>query len=181
MRRVKDIIESYDPSKKGDRKKIALIEWFQQHPGKRFDRNEVHTELAGQLNIGEKQIGNYLNELADDGVLKTYGSKRISYELANDVIVPINFQIRAAYWHIVAIFDVKRWGIAGFAVIFTVIWGIMTVPFWFFLISSTVLPGDSVGPLHQSDIFTMAIAMTFWLVIAVASATLLYQYHLWKS
>lgn len=181
MRHVKELTESYDSSKASDRKKIALIEWFQQHPGKRFDRNEVHSELGSELEIGEKQVGNYLNDLAEDEVLEKYGSKRISYQLREDIVVPRKFQIKAGFDHIAAVFDVTRWGLAGFTAMLTFLWGVMTIPFWFFWISLNILPSDSIGPLHQSEILTVAISMTVWLVVFVLIGALLYYIQLRRS
>lgn len=179
MRRVRDVIEKYDSENKKDRKKVILIKWFQQHPGRRFDRMEVHQELGDKLDVGQKRVGDYLEELEEETVLQSYGNQRISYRLADDIIVPIKFQIRAGLRHIYAIFDLNRWGIAGSVVMGTTIWALLTFPFWFFWTILLVLPMEYIGPIHQSEMFNVAIAMTVWLVILLMLSYLLHRFHRW--
>jgi len=79
MRSVEEVIADFDITKTTDRKKIQLIEWFQKHPGARFDVVEVYAALGEELDVGQKQIRNYLNDLAEEDVLQRHGEKRISY------------------------------------------------------------------------------------------------------
>ncbi|MFC7044320.1 hypothetical protein ACFQH6_20615 [Halobacteriaceae archaeon GCM10025711] len=179
MRSVKEVIGEYDSSKEGERKKIILIEWFQQHPGERFDRMEVYRELGDELDVGQKRVGDYLEELEDDAVLESYGGQRISYWLAEDIIIPVKYQVRAGLRHLYAIFDIKRWGIAGFVVVSTAIWTLLTLPFWFFSAVLMVSPRNHIGPIQQSEITIFAIGMTAWLLIFIILSYVLYRARRW--
>lgn len=110
MKRARDVIGEYDSSNKTDRKKIILIEWFQKHPGKRFDRMEVHQELRDELDVGQGRVGQYLKELEEESVLESHGDQRKAYWLSKDIIVPTKYQIIAGIRHLSTIFDIERWG-----------------------------------------------------------------------
>lgn len=181
-RTISEIIEQYGDSTRKERNKVSIIEWFSQHPGERFDRNEVHRELAKELDVGQRSVGDYLKELDEEGVLHSYGEQRISYRLEEDIVIPVKYQIRAAGRHLVAIFDVARWGIVGYLVISTVFWGILTLPFWFFSLLLFIHPRESIGLIHESEIYLFAIAMTAWLLLFVISSFLLWKIRsIWLS
>jgi hypothetical protein len=164
MRRSQDVIDQYDDNSKAGRKKAKIIEWFQQHPGNRFDVAEVYQALGEELSIGEDQIRNYLIKLESEEVLQTHGNTRTAYQLQEDIIVPAKYQIRAVAKHLLAIFDTGRWGYSGVFAVSTVLWGVMTFPFWFIGVSLFFLPGDNIGNITHYDFLTIAIAMSFWLI-----------------
>lgn len=130
MRHTKDVIGGFDTTTQIGRNKAQLVEWFHQRPGSRFDVAEVYAALGGELDVGEGQLRNYLNDLAADGVLERHGKKRIAYGLADDILVPMRYQALAALSHIGAIFDTKRRGVAGFLTVITAAWAALTLPFW---------------------------------------------------
>jgi len=175
MRHVNDIVNGFDITKPIGRKKARLVEWFQARPGSRFDVAEVYASLGGELDVGEGQIRNYLNSLADDGVLQRHGEKRIAYELADDVVVPMRYQAFAVLRHLGAIFDIKRWGLAGFLTIMTAIWAALTLPFWFMWGTLVVYPMDSYASITRPEFLQMAISMTVWLVVFIFVSTALYR------
>lgn len=88
MKHVEDVIDEFDLTETGDRKKARIILWFQKRPGKRFDTMEVTAALGDELEIGQGQIQNYLNDLADDEILHTRGEKRIGYHLTDEIRSP---------------------------------------------------------------------------------------------
>ena len=179
MRRIKDIKGEYDSSNETDRKKIILIEWFQKHPGKRFDCMEVHRELEGELEVGQTRVSQYLKELKEESVLESHGDQRKAYKIADDVLIPTKYQVIAGTRHISTIFDFERWGVIGFLIISTVLWGVLTLPFWFFSILLLITPMNQIGPISESEIFISAIAMTLWLLIFVVGCYILYRIRDW--
>lgn len=179
MRRIEDVKADYDSSRETDRKKIILIEWFQENPGKRFDRMELHRELGERMEVGQKRIGDYLNELADESVLDTHGEQRKSYQLADDILVPLRYQIAAGLRHLTTIFDFKRWGIVGVLVISSVLWGFLTLPFWFFSLVLFVSPSNNIGPISEYEVYVLASAMTLWLLLFVVSTYFLHRLRNW--
>lgn len=179
MRRVEDVIEEYNITKRVGRKKVQLIEWFQKHPGARFDVAEVYAALGDELEIGEGQVRNYLNELADDDVLQRHGEKRIAYQLADDIIVPARFQVMAVLGHLGAIFDIRRWGIAGFLTIVTVIWAALTLPFWFMWSTLVIYSTNSYASITRPEFLRMAVSMTAWLLVFIIVSTVLYRVRRW--
>jgi hypothetical protein len=180
MRRVQDVIDDFDITMPTGRKKVQLIEWFQKHPGARFDVAEVYAALGEELDIGEGQVRNYLNELADDDeVLQSHGEKRIAYELADDIIVPSRYQAWAVLEHLGAIFDIRRWGIAGFLTIITVIWAALTLPFWFMWATLVIYPTNSYASITRPEFLRMALSMTVWLLVFIVVSTVLYRARRW--
>jgi hypothetical protein len=177
MRRIEEVIGDYDITEQKGRNKVRIIEWFQKHPGKRFDVNEVHDSLGDELDVGEGQVRNYLNELADEGVLQRYGEKRIGYQLADDIIVPVRYRVRPIVSHLAAIFDIQRWGIASVVVLTTALLALLTIPFWFFWDSLAIQPTDSYGPLAQTDFLWMALVTGVWLAIFMSAGIVLYRVH----
>jgi len=179
MRHVDDVIEGFDITTRTGRKKAQLVEWFQKHPGSRFDVAEVYAALGEGLDVGEGQTRNYLNKLADDDILQRHGEKRIAYELADDIVVPMRYQVVAVLSHLGAIFDIKRWGVAGFLTIMTAIWAALTLPFWFLWGTLVVYPINSYASITRPEFLQMAIAMTVWLFVFIIGATVLYQLRRW--
>ena len=175
MRHVEDIIDDFDTTTRTGRKKARLVEWLQKQPGSRFDVAEVYAALGGELDVGEGQIRNYLNDLADDDVLQRHGEKRIAYELADDIVVPMRYQAVAVLRHLGAIFDIKRWGLAGFLTVITVIWAALTLPFWFLWGTLVVYPINGYASITRPEFLRMAISMTVWLVVFVIASTVLYR------
>jgi hypothetical protein len=158
---------------------VALIEWFQEHPAKRFDATEVTAALGDELDIGRKQIQNYLNDLCDDDVLQQYGEKRIAYQLADDTIVPARYQVLAVLGHLGAIFDIRRWGVAGFLTIITAIWATLTFPFWFLWGTLVIYPTNSYASITRPEFLQMAVSMTLWLLVFIVCSTVLYWLRRW--
>jgi len=152
MKRITEVIREYDRSTKTGKKKIQIIVWFQKHPGKRFDITEVADNLQSELDIGQGRIGQYLNELEDDSVLKSYGEQRKAYQLSPDIIIPARFQVIAGLRHISAIFSVERLGISGVFVMSTAIWGGLTVPFWILAAILAISPSDRIGVLSEYEL-----------------------------
>lgn len=179
MRRIEDILDEYDSSNKTGQKKIILIKWFQKHPGKRFDRMEIYQELRDELDVGQGRVGQYLQELEEESVLESHGNQRKAYSLTKDIIIPSKYQILAALRHLSTIFDIERWGITGFLVVSTILWSFLTLPFWFFSAFMLLSPTNHIGPIHESEIFVFAIAMTIWLIIFIVSSYALHQFRLW--
>lgn len=179
MRHAKDVVSDFDVTTQIGRNKVQLIEWFQEHPASRFDVAEVYRALGEELDIGEGQLRNYLNDLADDGILQRYGKKRIAYQLADDIVVPMRYQAFAVLTHVGAIFDIKRWGLAGFLTILTVIWATLTLPFWFMWGTLVIYPTNSYGSITRPEFLRMAVSMTIWLVIFIFGSTVLYQLRRW--
>lgn len=174
-RRIQDILNQFDETAYKEKQKIIILRWLQQHPGNRFDVMEFHEALADELEVGQKTVSTRLNELVDDGILQTRGEQRIAYSLAEDIVIPIKFQIKAAVRHLVSIFHVNRWGIAGWVVMSGTIWGILMLPFWFFTIVLYVSPNDSLGSIHQIEIFQMTIAMSLWLLVYILLGLVLHS------
>lgn len=129
MRSVDNVVANYDVSDPTDKKKIIIIEWFQKHPGSRFDKSEIHTELADSLKVGQSRTGQILKDLVEESVLESYGDQRKAYKLADDIVVPIRYQVSAGLEHLWTIVNVKRWGMAGLLAMCTVIWLLLTLPF----------------------------------------------------
>ena len=174
MRYAEDVIDEFDVTETRGHKKAKIIRWFQKHPGERFDTAEVSAALGDELEIGQAQIQNYLNDLTDDDVLQQHGEKRIGYQLADDIIVPARYQARAVLRHLAAVFDIRRWGIAGVLTITTAIWAVLTFPFWFLSLILIVLPTNRVGPITHSELMTMSFSMTLWLLVFVTATSILY-------
>lgn len=181
MRRIATVIEEYSDVDQTDAKKITIIEWFQRHPGKRFDLNEIHGALGDELDVGERRTQEYLNELTDDGVLQSRGDQRRGYQLADDIIVPARYQVQAVLQHMGALFDAARWGPAGVLTVATAIWLLLTIPFWVLGGSLFVYPMDSYGSVSQSDFLTLAVAMTLWLLVFVTLSTVAYRWHVFRE
>lgn len=179
MRHIEDVARRYNISKQKGRKKIQIIEWFQKHPGKRFDVSEIYAALGDDLDVGEGQIRNYLKELADEDVLKTFGENRIAYQLEDDIVVPFRYQARAVMVHLTALFDINRWGVAGVFTIVTALWAVLTFPFWFLWGTLIISPSRGYGPIAQSEFLFLAISMTFWLIVFVLLTTGLHRIHRW--
>lgn len=179
MRHIEDVLSNYDISKQKGRKKSQIIEWFQKHPGQRFDVAEVYASLGDNLDVGEGQIRNYLNELADEDVLKTFGEKRIAYQLEDDIIIPARYQVRAVAKHLAALFDTNRWGVAGVFTIATGLWAVLTFPFWFLWGTLLISPSQGYGPIGQSEFLILAISMTLWLIVFVLLSTSVYWTQRW--
>jgi hypothetical protein len=165
MRTIEEVVGGYNDTKQGDRKKIQLIEWFQKHPQTRFDVVEVTDAMGDELAIGQGQIRNHLNELVDDGVLRAHGESRKGYELAEDIIVPDRYQMLVAFNHLSALFDIRRWGIPGFLTIVTLVWAVLTFPFWFMWGTLSIFPMDSYGPITKPEFLHLAFSMTLWLIV----------------
>lgn len=181
MRRIEDVVDEYDTNDRTGRQKTRIIRWFQQHPGKRFDVAEVHAELGDELDIGQRRVGDYLKQLTEEGVLQSHGDMRKAYQLADDIMVPAKYQIRAVLQHLVAIFNFRRWGIAGSFTITTLIWAVLILPFWVLWASLVISPSDRYGPVTQSDFLTIAVAMTLWLILFVILSSVLYWIHRWHT
>lgn len=179
MRYAEDVIDGFDITKRTGRKKVRVIKWFQEHPGSRFDVAEVYAALGEELDVGEGQIRNYLNDLADDDVLQRHGERRIAYQLADDIVVPARYQVLAVLDHLGAIFDIERWGIAGFLTVMTVIWAALTLPFWFMWATLVVYPMESYVSITRPEFLQMAISMTIWLVVFIFCSTALYRIRRW--
>ena len=181
MKRIETVIEEYDDTERTDSKKIILLTWFQRHPGKRFDLNEIHDAVGDELGVGERRTQEYLNELTDDGVLQSRGDQRRSYRLADDIVVPAKYQVRAVLEQLGTLLDAARWGPAGVLTVATVIWLLLTVPFWVLGASLFVYPMDSYGSISQSDFLTLAVAMTLWLTVFIAISTVAYRWHIFRQ
>lgn len=179
MRTIEEVIEDYNISKQGDKKKIQLIEWFQKHPQTRFDVVEVTDAMGDKLDIGQGQIRNHLKDLDEDDVLESYGGQRIGYQLAEDIVVPDRYQVLAAVNHLSIIFDISRWGIPGFLTVITLIWAALTFPFWFMWATLFIYPVNNYGPITQSEFLHMAFSMTIWLFVFVIAATFGYKLRRW--
>lgn len=165
MRPVDEVIEEYDITDKTDRKKILLIEWFQKHPGKRFDIAEVHQELGDDLNVGRTRTGQILKELEDESILDSHGDQRKAYELSEDILIPVKYQAIAGLRHLWTIFDVERWGVVGILVMSTILWLFLTLPFWFFSLVLLLSPTNRLGPLSEAEIVVFTLLMTVWLLL----------------
>lgn len=179
MKRVKNIIEGYDPSDKTDEKKIRLIEWFQKHPGQRFDKAEIQKKVGDELGVKRARTGQILNDLVDESVLEAYGEQRKAYELSDDILVPIKYRSVAGFRHFWSIIDIKRWGISGFLVMITVLWFFLTIPFWFFSVLLLISPTNQIGVLSEYEILVFTIAMSVWLLIFTVVTALTQYIRLW--
>lgn len=179
MRYFDDVIEEFDLNTDSGTKKARIVEWFQKHPGKRFDVSEVTASLGDDLDIGQGQIRNYLQELAEEGVLVRIGEKRIAYQLADDIVVPAKYQVRAGLHHLATVLDYDRWGFAGFLTVATVMWAALTLPFWFMWGTLIISPRGSYGSITQSEFLTLAIAMSIWLVISIFGTAVLHRINRW--
>lgn len=174
MRRLGDVVSQYDSTNETDRKKIILIKWFQKHPGRRFDRMEIHQHLEDELNVGQERVGQYLGDLVEESVLEPHGEQRISYRLKGDILIPIRYQIISGFRHISTIFDFNRWGVFGFLIITTILWGFLTLPLWFFSAILILTPADQIGPISGYQVYILSISMTLWLIIFVIFSHSLY-------
>lgn len=179
MRRIQAVIEEYDQTDKTDRKKILLIEWFQKHPGKRFDITEIQRELGDKLEVGRGRTGQILNELEEDSVLDSHGDQRKAYELSGDILIPIKYQALTGLRHLWTVIDIERWGMVNFLVITTVVWFFFTLPFWFFSVVLLVSPANRIGPLNESEIIVIALSMTVWLLILAICTSFLQIVRRW--
>ena len=179
MRHLQDVVDEYSVDGVSDEKKLVVVEWFQKRPAERFDVTEIEAALGDELAVGQGQIRNYLTALTDEEILQSHGDRRKAYELADDIVPPVRYQVRAALRHLFAVFDIDRWGIAGVLSMSTAIWAILTLPFWVLWGSLLVVPHDAHGPISQSDYLITAIAMTLWLVVFVVATTLSHHIHRW--
>ncbi|WP_143920361.1 hypothetical protein [Halorhabdus utahensis] len=171
------MIEDFNLRKESGHKKAQIVEWFQKHPGQRFDITEVTTAVGEELEIGQGQIRNYLRELSEDGILVQTGEKRIAYQLADDIVVPARYQARAGLRHLTTLLDYDRWGVAGFLTMTTVLWAALTLPFWFLWGTLVVFSLDEYGSISQPEFLTLAVAMSIWLIIFIFSTVVLYRIH----
>lgn len=177
MRTIAEVTEEYNDKQQGDRKKIQLIEWFQKYPEIRFDVIEVTDAMGEELEIGQGQIRNHLEDLVDDGVLRAHGGKGKGYELAEDIAVPDKYQMLAAFDHLSALFDIRRWGIPGFLTIITLIWAGLTFPFWFMWGSLIIFPMNNYGPITQPEFLHLALSMTLWLIVFFILVSVGYKFR----
>lgn len=174
MRRVDDIIEEFDHSDPTDKKKITLIEWFQKHPGKRFDLSEIQAELGDELGVGQTRTRQILRELDnDDSVLTSHGEKRKAYELREDILIPIKYQALAGLRHLLTVVDIQRWGVVGVAVASTALWAFLTFPFWIISLYLFISPQNRFGPISGSEFGLLSLGMTIWLVIGLILTSIL--------
>lgn len=174
-RNIKDIIDNFDETDPQAGQKIIILEWFQQHPGNRFDVMEVEAELSDDLEVSQKTVQTRLNELVDDEILQKRGKQRIAYSLHDDILIPIQYQAKAALRHLGSIFHVNRWGIAGWVVMSGAIWTVLTLPFLFFSVLLYASPDNTLGTIHQTQIFQMTAAMIFWLFVYVVVGVILHK------
>lgn len=179
MRHLQDVVDEYSVDGVSDRKKLTVIEWFQRRPTERFDVAEVESALGDELGVGQGQIRNYLSSLTDEGILQSHGNKRKGYQLADEIVPPIRYQVSAALRNLFAVFDINRWGVAGVLSMSTVIWAILTLPFWVLWGSLVVTPQDAHGPISQYEYLVTAIAMTLWLVVFVVATAFSHYVHRW--
>lgn len=179
MRRVENVIEEYDQSDITDRKKILLIEWFQKHPGKRFDLTEVHRELGDELDIGRTRTGQILKELVEESVLDSHGNQRKAYALSEDILIPVKYQAIAGLRHLWTVVDVKRWGVIGILVISTILWLFLTLPLWFFSGVLLVSPSNQLGPISESELIVFTLLMTVWLLLFTICTSSLQMIRRW--
>lgn len=179
MRYLGEVIDEFDLGTDSGKKKARIVEWFQKHPERRFDVSEVTAALGDDLDIGQGQIRNYLQELAEDGVLVRIGEKRIAYQLAADIVVPARYRARAGLHHLATVLDYDRWGVAGFLTMTTVVWAALTLPFWVLWGTLVIFPRESYGLITQSEFLTLAIAMSIWLIILILGTAVLYRIHRW--
>ena len=182
MRQVSDIIGEYDSSDTTGENKITLIEWFQKHPGRRHDITEVHQEVGEELGVGRTRTGQILKELDEESVLESHGEQRVAYQLSEDILIPAKYQARAGVRHLYSVVDIKRWGVTGVFVTTTLIWLLMTLPFWILTIGSLLHPGSGFGILSDYEILVVTIAMSLWLVgLSLVTAVLQVVRSLWKD
>lgn len=180
MQSADEILANYNPKKKTGRKKRTIIKWFLSKPGERFDTSEVNSALGEELGIGEGQIRNYLEDLTEENVLCSYGGQRKAYQLNDEILIPVKYRVKAALKHLSATFDPSRWGYASVIVVSAMIWGALTMPFWLLWVALVVLPGDAYGTIGQGELFTLSVAMTFWLVIFGLTSYILYGFETWR-
>lgn len=176
-----EIISEYNIKKKTGKKKRTIIKWFLTKPDRRFDTSEVNAALGDELDIGEGQIRNYLEDLTDENVLDSYGGQRKAYELNDNILVPAKYRIRAVLKHLSATFDPDRWGYASVIAAVTVTWGLFTIPFWFFWATLLVFPTNAYASVGQEEFFTLAVAMTFWFVVLGLCSYILYGIDRWNK
>lgn len=179
MRHIEDVIDDYSVDGVSDEKKMIVVQWFQKRPTERFDVTEVESELGDELGVGQGQIRNYLAALTEEEILQSYGERRKAYQLADDIVPPVRYQVYAAFRHLSAVFDVDRWGVAGVSSMATAIWAGLTLPFWVLWGSLLVFPHDTYGPISQQEYLVTAIAMTLWLVVFVLLTTFSLRVHRW--
>lgn len=167
MDSVEEIIQQYDRSNATDEKKILIVRWFQEHPGRRFDLTEIYAELEEELSVEEPRTQQILKELVDDSVLESYGDQRKAYRLSDDVEVPLKYQILAGFRHFKEITDINQGRITSLLVTSTIFWLLLSLPFWFFSVLLLVVPMRSIGPFSQSELIVFSLAMTLWLVVFI--------------
>ena len=165
MGNVEETIQGYDESNATDRKKLLIIEWFQEHPGRRFDSTEVYTELKNELDVEEPRTKQILDELVEDSILESHGNTRKAYRLSDDVDVPIKYQVLAGVRHFGEIIDIEHSRLTSLFVTSTIFWLLLTLPFWFFSVLLIVVPMRSIGPFSQSELIIFSLAMTLWLIV----------------
>ncbi len=181
MTHIDDVIESYDASETRGKRKRRILQWFRQHPGQRVDRMELHSELCSEIDIGQRQLGNYLDALVEDGVLTVHGNQRKAYQLAEEILPPATTQARSALRYLAGVFDIRRWGVAGVLAISTAIWTALTLPFLFLWTLLALVPTQQqFGPITHSELLITAIAMSIWLVVFIALTAIFYQFHRYR-
>lgn len=170
MRKITDIIKSYNENENIDRRKKHIVEWFLKNPERQIDRRGLFNELDDEIDVGPRSFDDTLDELVDDNILEEHGSQRITYTLCDDIVVPVKYQVKAGLRAQKKVLDQRQVGILGVLAITTVMWGIFTATFWFFSFALFLLPQSEVVTLSLSDTVTMAVLMSIWLItMAVVS------------
>lgn len=179
MRHYQDVLDDYSSDTKSDANKRRITLWFIKNPGKEFDRSQVLSEIGQELGIGQKSVGDYLNELSADEVLVPIGDQRISYRLSDDILIPIKYQFREALNHLNLIISVERWGIVTNVLLMAIIWAAITLPMWLIWVSTWVTPGATIGPVHRNDILWLAASMTIWVLVLAILTYILHKLRQW--
>jgi len=170
---VKDVLDNYDSAEDTDKNKIQIIEWFQEHPGERFDISEVHQKLGDEMDIGRTRTGQILKDLDEENVLDSHGEQRKAYKLSENILIPARYRIITGLRHLYTIVDIKRWGVVGFLAQATAVWLLLTLPFWLISILLVFTPIDRFGPISQNEIVLSTIGMTGWLLFFIIIITIL--------
>ncbi|WP_141212544.1 hypothetical protein [Halorubrum sp. Hd13] len=181
MRGADEVLQEYSVKERTGRKKKVIIKWFLTKPDRRFDTSEVNAALGDKLNIGEGQIRNYLEDLTEENVLQSYGGQRKAYQLNGDILIPTKYRLQAVLKHLSATFDPDRWGYSTVIILSTIIWGLLTLPFWLLWATLLVFPASTYGSINQAEFFTLATAMTFWFVVLGLASYVLYSVDKWGS
>lgn len=182
MKHLDDIIASYDASETSDARKIQILRWFRRHPDQRLDRMELHSELDAELDIGPRQLKQYLDELVEEGVLAIHGEQRQAYYLADDIRPPAKYEVKAALTYLLGIVDYQRWGLAGIAAMTTTLWAVLTGSIWVLWVGLVISPlQTSYGPVSQAELLVLGIAMAVWLVVFLLITLVVYRLYRYRS